>query len=81
MLRASVGVMVYNEERNIGKLLQALTTQKLDNVEIAEIVVVSSGSTDGTDATVDEWTKRDGRISLVRQMSREGKASAINLFL
>lgn len=81
MLRASVGVMVYNEERNIGKLLEALTTQELKAVEIVEIVVVSSGSTDGTDDIVREWERRDGRIRLVRQESRQGKASAINLFL
>jgi cellulose synthase/poly-beta-1,6-N-acetylglucosamine synthase-like glycosyltransferase len=81
MLRASVGVMVYNEERNIGKLLEALTTQNLSDVQIVEIVVVSSGSTDGTDRIVAEWEERDGRIRLLRQDQRRGKASAINLFL
>ncbi|MBD3348920.1 MAG: glycosyltransferase [Candidatus Eisenbacteria bacterium] len=81
MLRASVGVMVYNEERNIGKLLEALTTQDLENAEISEIVVVSSGSTDGTDEIASDWSKRDDRIRLIRQESRQGKASAINLFL
>ncbi|MFH1502974.1 MAG: glycosyltransferase [Candidatus Eisenbacteria bacterium] len=81
MLTASVGVMAYNEERNIGSLLEALTTQALRSVEISEIVVVSSGSTDRTDEITREWASRDDRISLVRQESREGKASAINIFL
>ena len=81
MLTASVGVMAYNEEQNIGKLLKALTGQSLVRVEIRQIIVVSSGSTDRTDEIVREWAAKDGRISLIRQETREGKASAINLFL
>ncbi len=81
MLTASVGVMAYNEERNVGKLLGALVDQKLENVDIRQIIVVSSGSTDRTDEIVADWSGRDPRIRLVRQESREGKASAINLFL
>jgi biofilm PGA synthesis N-glycosyltransferase PgaC len=79
--RASIGVMAYNEERNIAALLEALTTQRLSSVEILEIVVVSSGSTDATDRIVEEWASRDPRIRLVRQESREGKSSAINVYL
>jgi cellulose synthase/poly-beta-1,6-N-acetylglucosamine synthase-like glycosyltransferase len=81
MLTASVGVMAYNEEQNIGKLLKALTGQNLERVELRQIFVVSSGSTDRTDDIVREWSERDPRITLIRQESREGKASAINLFL
>ena len=81
LLTASVGVMAYNEEQNIGKLLAALTGQSVQNVEIRQIIVVSSGSTDRTDDIVREWVAKDERISLIRQESREGKASAINLFL
>jgi biofilm PGA synthesis N-glycosyltransferase PgaC len=81
MLHVSVGVMAYNEERNIGRLLDALVHQDLALAAIREIVVVSSGSTDGTDAIVSDWSQREPRIRLVRQERREGKASAINLFL
>jgi cellulose synthase/poly-beta-1,6-N-acetylglucosamine synthase-like glycosyltransferase len=73
--------MAYNEERNIGRLLRALVEQRLSRAEIIEIFVVSSGSTDGTDGIVAEWEGRDPRITLIRQASRRGKASAINLFL
>jgi cellulose synthase/poly-beta-1,6-N-acetylglucosamine synthase-like glycosyltransferase len=81
MLTASVGVMAYNEEQNIGKLLTALKGLSLENVEIRQIIVVSSGSTDGTDDIVAECAAKDDRISLIRQEQRMGKASAINLFL
>jgi len=81
VLTSSIGVMAYNEERNIGKLLDALVGQRLDRVEIREIIVVSSGSTDRTDEIVLQHAARDARITLIRQERREGKASAINLFL
>jgi cellulose synthase/poly-beta-1,6-N-acetylglucosamine synthase-like glycosyltransferase len=81
LLTASVGVMAYNEERNIGRLLEALVGQKLSEVSISEIVVVSSGSTDRTDEIVCECAQMHPRIRLIRQESREGKSSAINLFL
>ncbi len=81
MIRVSVGVMAYNEERNIERLLDALLRQRLDTVEICEILVVSSGSTDDTDAIVRRSAIRDPRIRLLRQEERRGKSSAINLFL
>ncbi len=73
--------MAHNEEANIGRLLQRLAEQQLDRVEVAEIVVVASGCTDGTEAIVREVAAADPRIILLVQPQREGKASAMNLFL
>ena len=77
----SIGVMAYNEERNIGNLLRALCGQQLDIVSIGEIVVVASGCTDNTCGVVKDEIACDGRIRLLVQERREGKMSAINLFL
>ena len=77
----SVGITAYNEERNIGALLQRVLEQKLTHVTIQEILVVSSGSTDRTEEIVREYAARDGRIRLLVQAEREGKASAINWFM
>jgi cellulose synthase/poly-beta-1,6-N-acetylglucosamine synthase-like glycosyltransferase len=77
----SIGVMAYNEERNIGNLLKALCAQQLDSVSIGEIVVVASGCTDNTECVVEEEMSCDSRIRLLVQPQREGKMSAINLFL
>ena len=80
-LRCSVGVMAHNEEANIGRLLRALISQRTSEVVLSEIVVVASGCSDNTESIVREWSARDGRIRLLVQAKREGKASAVNLFL
>jgi glycosyltransferase involved in cell wall biosynthesis len=80
-LVCSVGVTAYNEEENIGHLLEALLDQHLHDVEIAEIIVVASACTDRTVEIVREFMARDARVRLVEQEKREGKTSAVNLFL
>jgi biofilm PGA synthesis N-glycosyltransferase PgaC len=80
-VRCSVGITAYNEEANIGRLLQAFIDQRLYEVEISEILVVASGCTDRTEEIVREYMERDPRIRLYVQEEREGKTSAINLFL
>ena len=67
--------MAHNEEANVGQLLQRLLEQQLTTVAIAEIIVVASGCTDRTEEIVRQWAARDGRIKLLTQPLREGKAS------
>ncbi|MBK8128978.1 MAG: glycosyltransferase [bacterium] len=81
MINCSIGITAYNEEANIGKLLQLVLDQRLETVAISEIIVVASGCTDRTEATAREFPARDGRIRLLVQPQREGKASAMNLFI
>ena len=80
-LVCSVGVTAYNEEKNIGALLDALLDQHVHQVEIAEIIVVASACTDQTVPIVREVAARDPRVILIEQERREGKTSAVNLFL
>lgn len=80
-LVCSVGITAYNEEENIGHLLEALLEQHLHRVTIAEIIVVASACTDRTVPIIREYMARDPRIKLIEQARREGKTSAINLFL
>jgi poly-beta-1,6-N-acetyl-D-glucosamine synthase len=77
----TIGITAHNEEANIGHLLQCMLDQELHIVEPREIIVVSSGSTDCTEAIVRDYMTREPRIRLLVQEKREGKASAINLFL
>jgi cellulose synthase/poly-beta-1,6-N-acetylglucosamine synthase-like glycosyltransferase len=80
-LICSLGVFAHNEAANIIPLLKALCAQKLNRAEIAEIIVVSSASTDGTDELVETFAQSEPRVKLIRQAKREGKSSAINLFI
>ncbi len=80
-IQCSVGITAYNEEANIGRLLQAILDQRLYEVEIGEIIVVASGCTDGTEDVVRAYMEKEPRIRLYVQERREGKTSAINVFL
>ena len=80
-LCCSVGVTAYNEESNIGPLLDALLNQHLHDVEISEIIVVASGCTDNTVPIIERYAADNPIIKLIVQSKREGKTAAINLFL
>jgi glycosyltransferase involved in cell wall biosynthesis len=81
VIHCCIGIMAYNEEANIGRLLEALLAQKTRVASIDEIVVVASGCTDRTEAIVEEFAARDGRVRLLIQARKEGKASAVNLLI
>jgi poly-beta-1,6-N-acetyl-D-glucosamine synthase len=77
----SVGIMAYNEEENIADAIGAILGQTLSSGHIAELIVVASGCEDRTVPIVSEIVGRDPRVRLIEQQRREGKASAINLFI
>ena len=77
----SVGICAYNEEKNIGRLLEVLKAQRTELVRIEEIIVVSSACHDETDNIVASFAKSDPRIKLIREPERRGKAPAINLLI
>ena len=81
MFELSIGIMAYNEEANIGQLLQSVLDQKFTHGDLKEVIVVASGCTDRTEDIIREFEEKDPRINLLSQALREGKASAINLFL
>lgn len=81
MPKCSIGIMAYDEEKNIAHLLLAIQSQKLVKLEILEIIVVASGCTDQTERIVSDFSQKDPRIKLISQPKREGKSSAINLWL
>ena len=80
-LKVSLGVFAYNEENNIVRTLQSISKQKLELVEIKEIIVVSSGSYDRTNELVRQYAAQDKRVRLIEQLFREGKSSAVNIFM
>ena len=80
-IRCSVGITAHNEEANIGRLLHAMLDQHLEEAEISEIIVVASGCTDNTCDIVRGFEAQEPRIELLVQHERQGKVSAVNLFL
>lgn len=80
-LHCSIGIMAYNEEANIAKTLRAILEQHTTTCVIEEILVVASGCTDRTEEIVRGFSAEYPLIRLISQAKREGKASAINIFL
>lgn len=80
-LKCSVGVLAHNEAANMPRLLAALLSQELKQVEIAEIIVISSASTDGTDDIVRDFMADYPQVKLITEDKRRGKSAAINKFI
>jgi cellulose synthase/poly-beta-1,6-N-acetylglucosamine synthase-like glycosyltransferase len=80
-IKCSVGITAHNEEANIAQILKAMLNQRLHTVEVTEIIVVASGCTDRTEAIVRELMAEYPHIQLCLQKRREGKTSAVNVFL
>lgn len=77
----TVGVCSFNEANNIEKCIRSIFAQEYETVELAEVIVVSSGSTDGTEAIVDRLAIEFDKLRPLIQDKREGKNSAINYIL
>lgn len=81
LIECSVGIMAYNEEPNIERTVRAVLEQRGPSMSIKEVIVVASGCTDRTVPIVADLALAQPRVRLCVQEQREGKASAINLFL
>jgi len=74
----TIGIPAYNEEGNIGYLLESLLIQKGGLFNITEIIVVCDGCTDQTELIVKKYQKKFPFIMLVNRKIRKGKANALN---
>ncbi|MFX1296280.1 MAG: glycosyltransferase [Promethearchaeota archaeon] len=78
-ITVTVGIPAYNEERNIGILLQNLISQELSApFKLERIFVVASGCRDNTRQIVETLKKKYNVIDLIWEDERTGKASALN---
>lgn len=71
----SVVVAAYNEAGCIRRKLDSALRQRYPRTRL-EVIVVSDGSTDGTDSIVARYP--DTRVRLIRQEPRLGKSAALN---
>lgn len=76
LLRVSVVVACYNEERDIGVCLTDLLAQDYEDFEI---VIVDGGSTDRTVQLVEAFMEKSSKISLFFEDERRGPGNARNI--
>lgn len=76
----AIGIMAYNEERNVAALLDSVLAQTAAP-QIARIVVVASGCTDRTCDIVKRYQQLEPRVVLIEEPDRAGKIAAVNKFL
>lgn len=73
----SVIVPVYNAEADLESCIVSILAQTHGDLEL---LLVNDGSTDGSQAIMEDWGKRDSRIRLLKQPNR-GVSAARNLGL
>jgi len=72
---ATIVVAAHNEVRHIASTVRNKLTQAYPP-RLIDVVVISDGSTDGTDEAISELN--DPRVTLLRQELRQGKTAALN---
>ncbi|MBU1862437.1 MAG: glycosyltransferase [Candidatus Omnitrophica bacterium] len=77
--RYSIGVPVYNEEKNLESFIHSVAIQ--ENFIFDEIFFIVSGCTDSSERVIQRCIGDDTRCRVLRQEKREGKSLAINAFL
>ena len=69
----SVVMPVYNEERTVGRIIEAVLAQR----PVQELIIVEDCSSDDTWAALQEWPRRDPRVRLFRHEVNRGKGAAL----
>ncbi len=63
----SVVIPVYNTEKYLREALDSIVNQTLKDIEI---ICINDGSTDGSAGILDEYAKKDSRISIITQENK-----------
>lgn len=77
MIRCTIGVLAYNEVHNVLRTLNALLVQRLEQIEVVEIIVIASGCTDGTAELAADFASAFPIVSVDVEPKRAGKAAAV----
>ncbi|MFX0135606.1 MAG: glycosyltransferase, partial [Candidatus Hodarchaeota archaeon] len=79
-MQFEIGICVYNEEKNIYKLLNFLNKEQFSH-ELRNIFVVCSGCTDNSEEIVKSFFKNNNKIVLIHEEKRLGIPHALNQIL
>jgi len=77
MTSLTVAMPAYNEELNIGPMIEMVFTKVAPLVSDLEVIVVDDGSKDNTAAVVAEIAARDPRVRLIRHPYNMGYGAAV----
>lgn len=77
----SIGIICYNEGRNLHHLLDQIAGQKLHRIKIKEIILVSDGSTDNTNDIIKSFKLEGVIIRRIISKKRQGKYFRVNQFI
>lgn len=75
--RVTIVIAAYNEAAHIEDTVHNKLQQDYP-ADLLDVIVVSDGSTDGTDEIVARIAAADPRVRLLRQEPRQGKTAALN---
>lgn len=74
----TIGIPAHNEEKNIGKLLAALSKQSQTSYRLSKIIVLCDGCTDSTFEKIQKIAKQHSFIQGTNYTKRLGKAARLN---
>lgn len=77
----SIGICAYNEAGNIERCIRSVFKQKYQGFKLEKVLVVSSASTDDTDAIVRRLMEEFELLDIYVQEKRNGKNSALNCIM
>jgi glycosyltransferase involved in cell wall biosynthesis len=72
----SVIMPVFNAEKYLGQAVESILNQHYQQFEF---LIIDDGSTDGSRKILDEYSRLDKRIHLIRQPGNQGLIAALNL--
>ena len=75
MTKVSIIIPVYNAEKYLGKCLESLLSQTLQEMEI---ICVDDGSSDGSPEILKKFQERDGRVRILTQENQYAGAARNN---
>lgn len=76
LLTVTIGIPAYNEEKNIGLLLQALLSQEEIDFRVTRIIIILDACTDQTEQIVKKYN--DSRIITLTHVNRLGQIAGQN---
>ncbi len=78
-LSVTIGVPAFNEENNIGNLLNSIISQKKSSFIFNQIYVVCDGCDDDTVSIVKKFINKYSYIHLIENKVRQGKMKQLNM--